>query len=107
MSNCCAKPRFRIIKIGGIEVGIKGLDQAFDDICSTNEQDPNKLKDALLTKIKEYGNYVAPSREDNYKQDILNEYNKFCASLQRVGEPQKDIKEPGKPNWLSFKRGKK
>ncbi|RCK73325.1 MAG: hypothetical protein IGBAC_0171 [Ignavibacteriae bacterium] len=76
MGNCCAKPLFKIIKIGGVEVGIKGLDQAFDEVRATNEQDPDKIKELLLAKIKEYGNYVSQSRESVYKEDLFREYVK-------------------------------
>jgi flavin-dependent dehydrogenase len=76
MGNCCAKPLFKIIKIGGIDVGIKGLEQAFEEVRAINEKNPDKLKELLLTKIKEYGNYVSRSRESIYKEDLFREYVK-------------------------------
>lgn len=108
MGNCCAKPLFKIIKIGGVDVGIKGLDQAFEEVHSTNEKDSNKVKDLLLAKIKDYGNYVSPKREGVYKDDLLNEFNKFCISLQLANGDHQDIKEPEqKQGRFSFRKGKK
>lgn len=57
MSTCCAKPISKIIRISSIEVDIKGLEQASQDVHYTNE------KDLLLAKIKEYGNYVSTKRK--------------------------------------------
>jgi hypothetical protein len=106
MGNCCAKPLFKIIKIGGVDVGIKGLEQAFDEVRSTNEQDINKLKALLLSKIKEYGNFVSSSREDIYKKDLFNEYNKYCISFRQSNVAQQDTTEQ-KRGWFPFTRGKK
>jgi hypothetical protein len=37
----------------------------------------------LLRWIRDFGNYVSPSRENDYKQALLREYKIYVVSLQR------------------------
>lgn len=89
--RCCDKHIAKVIQIGGIEVGISGLDEAFRDVYRSGIEDDDLLKNELLLKIKAYGNYVTLSREEIYKETLLKEYRNFQSAVQeaiarRVGQ---------------------
>lgn len=105
MGSCCAKPTTRIITIGGIEVGISGLDEIVRDTYSTNETNEQRLKEALLTKVREHGNYVSPAREKLYEEGLLEEYRQFCATVKEAQKDQEHKKDSTKRRWFSWKRG--
>jgi hypothetical protein len=105
MGTCCEKPITRIITIGGIEVGIRGLDEIFRDTHVTNENDEHKLKEVLLSKVKVYGNYVSPGREEAYKEDLLREYRKFCLVVKEAQRDQECEMASTRRRWFPWKRG--
>jgi len=82
MPDCCANPIVKIIKVGDIDTGLIGLENAFLNVYISGVDDEEQLKRELLMWIKKFGNYVSRSREDDYKEALLREYKKFCADLQ-------------------------
>ncbi|MGB9773280.1 MAG: hypothetical protein ACP5JH_04620 [Bacteroidota bacterium] len=82
MGSCCAKPITKIIKVGDIDTGIIGLENALLNVYISGVDDEEQLKRELLLWIKMFGNYVSRSREEDYKQALLREYKRFCAGLQ-------------------------
>lgn len=81
--TCCAKPVARIIKIGDVEAGLMGLDDAFRNVLAANIGNEDELARTLLAWLRKCGNYVAPSREEEYKKALLREYKAFEEKLQR------------------------
>lgn len=66
----------RRIGIGGITVGIIGLDEIFNEVKSSGETDEARLKDMIFEKVKA-GNYIAPGQEKDYREDLFDEYKVF------------------------------
>jgi hypothetical protein len=88
MSNCCATPIARIIKVGEIETGIMGLEIALRNAYLLGLTDEEQAKQDLLAMIREFGNYVSPSREEAYKEALLHEYRKFCQVLEEEAKAE-------------------
>jgi len=81
--SCCGKPVAKTIKVADFEAGIVGLDQALHNVHIAGVNGEEEVKQELLRWIKEFGNYVSPSRENDYRQALLREYRNYSASLQR------------------------
>ena len=81
--SCCAKPITRIIKVADFEAGLVGLDQALHNVYSAGVNGEEEVKQELLRLIRDFGNYVSPARENDYKQALLREYKSYVAGLQR------------------------
>ena len=81
--SCCAKPVTRIIKVADVEAGLLGLDQALRNVYVSGISNEEEIKQELLRWIRDFGNYVSPSRENDYKQALLREYKIYVVSLQR------------------------
>jgi hypothetical protein len=80
--SCCAKPVTRIIKVADFEAGIIGLDQALLNVYVAGATVDEAIKKELLHLIRDYGNYVSPSREDDYKHALLREYKSYVAGKE-------------------------
>jgi hypothetical protein len=50
-----------------LEAGLVGLDQALRNVCVAGLNDEGKIQRILLKWIKDFGNYISPSRENDYK----------------------------------------
>jgi hypothetical protein len=94
--SCCAKPVARIIKVAEFEVGLLGLDQALRNVYISGLDDEMEIQRDLLKWIKDFGNYISPSRENDYKEALLTEYRKFCAAVERESKAQERA-ETSKP----------
>jgi len=88
---CCAKPTSKIIKIGDVDVGIRGLEESFRDVYASRIEDETILKDTLLSKIREHGNFVTPKREEIYKEALYQEHKNFYAPVQQTPEARKEM----------------
>jgi hypothetical protein len=81
--SCCGKPVAKIIKVGDLEAGLIGLDQALQNVYSAGVNGEEEVKQELLRLIRDFGNYISPSRESDYKEALLREYGNYVANLQR------------------------
>jgi hypothetical protein len=81
--SCCAKPVTRIIKVADVEAGLLGLDQALRNVYVSGISNEEEIKQELLRLIRDFGNYISPSRENDYKEALLREYRNYVANLQR------------------------
>jgi len=81
--SCCSKPVTRIIRVAEFEAGLVALDQALRNVYISGVNDEEEIKQELLRWIRDFGNYVSPSRENDYKQALLREYKIYVVSLQR------------------------
>ena len=81
--SCCGKPVAKIIKVGDFEAGLIGLDQALHSVYFAGVDGEEEIKHELLRWIRDLGNYVSSSRENDYKQALLREYRNYVANLQR------------------------
>jgi len=80
---CCAKPIARIIKVAEFEAGLIGLDQALRLVYTRRLANEEGVQRDLLKWIKEFGNYISPSREDDYRKALLREYREYVMSVNR------------------------
>ena len=87
--SCCAKPITRIIKVAEFDAGLLGLDQAIQNVYDSGITDDEGIQRSLLKWIKEFGNYITPSREDDYSKALLREYRNFVTNVQREGEEKR------------------
>jgi len=66
----------RQIGIGGVTVGIIGLDEVFAEVKALVETDEEKLKDMIFEKVKAK-NYIVPGQEEYYRDDLFDEYKVY------------------------------
>jgi hypothetical protein len=81
--SCCAKPIAKIIRVANFEAGIVGLEDAFRNVSPSGLTSEKDLANELLKWVKEFGNYISPMREDDYKMALLREYRLFASHLDR------------------------
>jgi len=81
--SCCAKPVARIIKVANVEAGLIGLDQAIQNVFIAGVKEDEEIKRELMRWVRDFGNYVSPSREQDYKQALLREYKSYVEKAQR------------------------
>ena len=88
--SCCAKPITRTIKVAEFEAGLMGLDQALRNVYISGVDDEAEIQRDLLKWIKDFRNYISPSRENDYKEALLREYRRYVANIEQVvSRPQK------------------
>jgi len=75
--SCCVKPIAKIIKVGTFEAGIVGLETALKTVYTSGVKDEEQIKAELLRLAKEFGNYISPGTESDYKDALFREYRKF------------------------------
>lgn len=83
--SCCAKPVTRIIKVADFDAGLVGLDQALQNVFIAGVKEDEEIKRELMRWVRDFGNYVSPSREQDYKQALLREYKSYVEKAQREG----------------------
>jgi hypothetical protein len=81
--SCCAKQVARIIKVANVEAGLIGLDQAIQNVFIAGVKEDEEIKRELMRWVRDFGNYVSPSREQDYKQALLREYKSYVEKAQR------------------------
>jgi hypothetical protein len=92
--SCCAKPTVRIIKVAEFEAGLVGLDEALRNVYISGVEDEAEIERDLLRWIKDFGNYIAPARESDYKRALLREYRMYVNDTEReVGGKRVDTHE--------------
>jgi hypothetical protein len=84
--SCCAKPITTIIRVAEFEAGIIGLDQALRNVYVSGLGGEEEIQRDLLKWIKEFGNYITPSREGDYRKALLREYRVYLKTLAQEGK---------------------
>jgi hypothetical protein len=79
---CCAKPNVRIIKVAEVEAGLLGLDQALRNVYFSGIVNEEEIERDLLRWIKDFGNYISPSREHDYMLALLREYRGYVKNVK-------------------------
>ena len=79
MSNCCdpKAPKVYYLNVGGSQMGLVGVGQAFLDVRSLDLVD-KEVAEKLLEIVKRK-NYIPESAEGEYKIALLSEYKNFIA----------------------------
>ncbi len=78
-SSCCGKPATTIIRVADFDAGIVGLENAFISVSASGAERDEDLMNELLREARKLGNYISPSREDDYKKALLGEYRAYIA----------------------------
>jgi hypothetical protein len=81
--SCCGKPIVKIIKVGTFDAGIIGLEATLKNVYSSGVKDEEQIKTELLRLVREFGNYISPGTESDYKDALLREYRKFIEKAVR------------------------
>jgi len=77
--SCCARPIAKIIRVGTFDAGIVGLETALKNVFIAGVKDEEQAKADLLRFVKEFGNYISPGTEDDYRDALFREYREFAA----------------------------
>ena len=85
----------KIIKVEEFEAGLIGLDQAMRNVYLSGTVNEEEIQRDLLKWTKEFGNYITPSRENDYMKALLREYRKYEMSVKGEANPVSRIS--GKP----------
>jgi len=80
--GCCDPdaPKIYKLNVGGVMVGLVGVEQAFLDVMSQGLTG-QKAAEKLL-EIVEQRNYIPESAEREYKMALLSEYKNYMARAQ-------------------------
>lgn len=103
--SCGAKPIAKIIKVGDTEagIGIIGLENALRNVYLSTIKDDEHLQQEPLAWVKEFGNYITPTREEVDKQALLRDYKKYCQALAEEAQAQaRADASPPKKRWLKL-----
>ena len=79
--SCCAKPIAKIIKVRDFEAGIVGLETAIQNVYASGMKDEDQVKTELLRFVEEFGNYISPGTEGDYKDALWREYKKHVKMI--------------------------
>jgi hypothetical protein len=82
-SSCCGRPVATIIRVADFDAGIMGLENAFLNVYRCGVEKEEELMNELLKEVRAQGNYISPSREDEYKKALLREYRTCVAKAMR------------------------
>lgn len=77
-----------LVSIGGVKIGIVGLDEAFEAVRKRSFPDDAALGDALIALVKEK-NYIPASALDEYRRGLVRAYK------IRYGLPADLTDDPG------------
>ena len=74
---CGFDPSVQRITVGGVSVGIAGLEDIFRSWRAEGKKSPELTKDLVLNAIRKH-NYVIPRLEDEYTAAIKARYAACC-----------------------------
>ncbi|MGQ9604446.1 MAG: thioredoxin family protein [bacterium] len=63
----------RQIIVGGIRVGLVGLDEIFEEVKASNLESDDEIAEMLLELTSKH-NYITPSRKEDYRRALLREF---------------------------------
>lgn len=86
----------KITLSGGLQVGIKNLDNILREVAELTLTNTEDIKQELLEKIKVCGNYVPPSAEDEYAASFTREYLKKYGETEEIRDRNSIKIEPHK-----------
>ncbi|MGC9444284.1 MAG: hypothetical protein ACP5E9_05065 [Candidatus Methanospirareceae archaeon] len=78
-SGCCCGPAIvsvRQIAVDGVEVGIKGLDETFEEYYYAGKKPEDLTGDELIEALGRL-NYIPAGSAGAYKEAFLREYRKY------------------------------
>ncbi len=85
--SCNLDARVRQIQIGGVPVGIVGLDDVLKQLYLLDRQPGPETAEELLAMIQTR-NWVARGSEQDYKEALLREYTAYWQARAGAGRPE-------------------
>lgn len=85
----------RQIMVGGIKVGLVGLDEIFQHVKSLGLESDEQIAEALLDLTSKQ-NYITPSRKEEYRHALLREFKIYLGQDVPVEMDFLEIKILGK-----------
>ena len=73
---CGSDPSLQRITVGGVQVGIAGLEEVFQIWQAAGKKAQDLTKDQIIPIIRKY-NYVVPRLEDEYAEAIKARYSAY------------------------------
>lgn len=91
MSGCCdpRAPRVYKLNLDGGQVGLLGVEQAFQEVLDLGTEDEEVLAWELLGRLKKK-NYIPDGALDKYRAALLREYKEFAARALK-GDNGKEV----------------
>jgi hypothetical protein len=86
----------KITLAGGLQVGIKNLRIILSEVAELKLTDNQDLKQQLLDRVKDNGNYVPPSAENEYTAALIRQYLQKYGETEEIRNKNRDIVEPHK-----------
>ncbi len=83
-------PGVKIIRVGKIQVGLVGLEEAFKKVRRASPGSDKKTADMLLSEIKQ-NNYVSPASEEGYRKALLRDYKKYFGEPVEIEETSEGL----------------
>ena len=80
----------------GLQVGIKKLNHILSEVAYLKLTDHQDLKQELLDRVRNNGNYVPPSAEDEYTAALMRQYLRKYGETEEIRNRNRDIVEPHK-----------
>lgn len=84
MSCSCSpkQPGVYMLSIDGDQVGMLGVEQAFQEVLALGTEDEEALAGELLARLKKR-NYIPDGALDKYRAALLREYKEFAARAKK------------------------
>ncbi len=74
--GCSGSSDVTILKIGGREVGVRDVEDIFEDLEEEGISPDEVDEDELIERFREH-NYIPTKKEKEYKEALLSEYREY------------------------------
>lgn len=74
--GCSGSSDATIVNIDGRKVGIRDMEEIFEELEDEGRSPDEVDEDELIQKFRE-DNYIPTKKEEDYKEALLSEYRKF------------------------------
>lgn len=82
MGKCCGPKAFtKKIKVGNVEIPIRGLEPVMFMVFNMNLTE-EKILDKLLSEITELGNIIPADKQKEFNAALLSEYKSFIEKIK-------------------------
>jgi len=86
----------KITLTDGLQIGIKNLNSILSEVANLKLTDHQVLKQQLLDRVKDNGNYVPPGAKDEYTSALIRQYMQKYGETEEIRNRNRDIVEPHK-----------
>lgn len=77
--SCCGIRGLRRIRVGGVEIGLTGVDQTMETLFIEGfSSDDERLGKTFVERLREAGNYIPVTQEGLYAPVLIELFRTFC-----------------------------